>query len=66
MEEQTTESQNAHVCKPCYVCKGGCGAKLNDEEYMAHETKVCGTENCSGKGQPFIMKDCCEESCPNC
>jgi len=56
------ESETNHVCKPSYVCEGDCGANLTEEEYAAHETKVCGAENCPNKGQVFVRKDCPQES----
>ncbi len=61
------ETKN-HICKPLYVCEGECGAKLTEEEYEAHETQVCGAENCSHKGQAFARKDCGEhdEKCEHC
>jgi len=50
MEEQTSK-------KVVYVCEGECGAKLSEEEYKAHPTKVCGAEVCSHKGLPFSKKE---------
>ena len=52
-----------------YVCEGGCGAQLTPQDFEAHETKVCGTEGCSGKGHAFVRKQWCEdckEVCDGC
>lgn len=58
-----------HQHSTIYVCEGECGARLTEEEYKAHPTKVCGAENCSHKGQPFTAKQWCEdckEFCNGC
>ena len=50
-----------------YVCKGGCGARLTEEEYQNHPTKVCGTEDCANKGKSFVNSDHKEgEHCEHC
>lgn len=56
------------TCKICYVCEGECAARLTEEEYVAHETKVCGAENCSHKGAAFVRKECAEhgDTCESC
>ncbi|MBI2113385.1 MAG: hypothetical protein HYT50_02305 [Candidatus Wildermuthbacteria bacterium] len=43
--------------KAVYVCEGECGARLTQEEYEAHATKICGAENCSHKGTLFARKE---------
>ena len=40
-----------------YVCEGECAAKLTQEEWEKHESKVCGAETCSHKGKPFVRKE---------
>ena len=35
-----------------YICTGGCGAEISEEQYKAGLTK-CGAEGCSHKGKPF-------------
>lgn len=57
-----------------YVCKGGCGARLSEEEYKNHPTKVCGADDCTNKGKPFVRKEhedeghCehCNDACQHC
>lgn len=50
-----------------YVCKGGCGARLSEDEYQNHSTKVCGTEGCANKGKPFERSGHKEEGhCEHC
>lgn len=43
--------------KVLYVCEGECGARLSEEEWEKHPTKVCEAESCSHKGQPFVKKE---------
>ncbi len=35
-----------------YICTGGCGAVISDENYRGGLT-VCGTEGCTHHGMPF-------------
>lgn len=50
-----------------YTCKGGCGARLSEEEYQNHSTKVCGTEGCENKGKPFVSSEHKkDEHCEHC
>ncbi len=39
-----------------YVCTGGCGGSVTQEEYNDGKT-TCGDEDCEKYGQPFERKD---------
>ena len=41
-----------------YVCTGGCGGSVTEEEYNSDNT-VCGTLTCPKHGQPFEKKIYC-------
>ncbi len=43
-----------------YICTGGCGGSVNEEEYNAGKT-VCGDPNCPKYGQPFEKRIHCVE-----
>jgi len=47
-EEDSAESHGTF-----YICRGGCGAKLTEEEYEQNQTKRCGDPNCPYHGRPF-------------
>lgn len=36
-----------------YVCRGSCGAKMNEEEYKQDKTKKCGDSSCPYYDMPF-------------
>ncbi|MDP2641357.1 MAG: hypothetical protein Q8P39_02340 [Candidatus Yanofskybacteria bacterium] len=43
--------------EPIYVCEGECSARLTEQEYQDHPTKVCGAASCSHQGKPFVKKE---------
>lgn len=47
------------MAKTVYVCTGGCGGKVSEEEYKAGKT-TCGTEGCPLFGHPFVKRLECE------
>ena len=42
--------------KTIYVCTGGCGGKVTEEEYKSGKT-TCGDPNCPKHGQPFDKRE---------
>ena len=45
--------------KSVYICTGGCGAKISEEEYHKG-LKTCGTSDCPHHGQPFVKMLVCD------
>ena len=41
-----------------YVCTGGCGGRVTEEEYRAGKT-TCGAATCAKHGQPFTRMLVC-------
>ena len=48
------------MAKVVYVCTGGCGGKVTEEEYKAGKM-TCGTKGCSNHGQTFEKRMECEQ-----
>ena len=46
--------------KTVYVCTGGCGGKVTEEEYNSGKT-TCGTDSCVNHGKPFEKRMECEQ-----
>ena len=44
--------------KVVYVCTGGCGGKVSEEEYEAGKT-TCGTQSCPNFGKLFEKRLVC-------
>ena len=44
--------------KTVYICTGGCGARISQEEYDKGLTK-CGTSDCPHYGQSFVKMFVC-------
>lgn len=42
-----------------YICTGGCGGKVSEEEYRAGKT-TCATEGCAHHGQPLEERSACD------
>lgn len=43
-----------------YICTGGCGGKVTEEEYMKG-ANVCQADGCPHKGQPLERRVWCAE-----
>lgn len=48
------------MAKVVYVCTGGCGGKVSEEEYKAGKT-TCGAKDCPNFGKAFEKRWQCEE-----
>jgi hypothetical protein len=42
-----------------YVCTGGCGGRVTEEEYRAGKT-TCGAATCAKHEQPFTRMHVCD------
>ncbi|MEK7532503.1 MAG: hypothetical protein AAB579_02790 [Patescibacteria group bacterium] len=42
-----------------YVCTGGCGGAVSEEEFSGGKT-ACGTEGCANHAQPFEKRIVCD------
>jgi len=43
-----------------WICTGGCGGEVTDEEYKAGKT-TCGSDTCARHGQPFEKRMVCDD-----